>query len=523
VSSDRRTDPAGNRRVEEGLLDCAGFERYDWEQTPLGPREGWPRQLHFLSNFLLCSEQPMFLLWGSERLFIYNGAYQALWGDRSTESLGWPVERVAGENWGQLQPLVRRVFEGSSFVERNFALPDPIDGRIRYFDLSYTPVHDYEDPQGPVLAALGITTDVTEQFLLAERMRQEREILSLTVENVTEGVALIERDFSLVLWNEPFRLHFGYEPGQIRHGMNAAELMQHSARQGDLGPGDPGATVAALVQSIRETESGSLEVQRRNGTVLNLLRRALSGGRHLLVSQDITDERRIARLKDELVSTVSHELRTPLSAISGALGIVAAGAAGELSEKAERLIAIAQRNSERLIALVNDLLDADKLQSGTVEFQWERIDMTQLVRAAVEQNQTYGEGTGVTIGAELPDAPVVVRGDRNRLLQVLANLMSNAVKFSPAGGQVTVAVAVDGPTARISVIDRGMGVPEQFRGRLFDRFSQHDGSASRVQQGTGLGLAISRSIVEQLGGSIRFEPTIPQGATFHVDLPLATD
>ena len=460
---------------------------------------------------------------GPERVFIYNGAYQAVWGNRSHEGLGCPVAQVAGENWAQLKPMVDEVFGGRSFVERNFPIPDAIERKVRYFDLSDTPIHDYADSDSAAVAALCITTDVTEQVLSAERMREEREILALTVENVTEGVALIERDFSLVLWNEPFREHFGYQPGQIRHGMNAAELIRHSAHRGDLGAGDPGGIVAALVQSIRENGSGTLEVQRSNGTDLKLLRRALSGGRHLLVSQDITDERRTARLKDELVSTVSHELRTPLAAISGALGIVAAGAAGDLSEKAERLIRIAQRNSERLIALVNDLLDADKLRSGKVEFQWERIDLADLVRASVEQNQPYGEGTSVTIGAELPTAAIVVLADRNRLLQVLANLISNAVKFSAAGGQVLVRLAAGDGAARISVVDRGIGVDEQFRSRLFERFSQHDGSASRVQQGTGLGLAISRSIIEQLGGSIQFEPTLPQGATFHVDLPLSDE
>jgi signal transduction histidine kinase len=495
------------------LLDRESFERHDWEHTPLGPPGRWPRQLRFLSDLLLCSEQPMFLLWGPERVFIYNRAYQLVWGNHSYGSLGRPVEQIAAENWAQLKPLVDEVFGGTSFVKSNFAIPEGAESGVRYFDLSYTPVREYEAAEGAVVAALCITTEVTERFLTAETMRQEREILALTVENVTEGVALIERDFSLVLWNEPFRLHFGYQAGQIRYGMNAAELIQHSASRGDLGVGDPGAIVAALVHSIRETGAGSLEVQRLDGTVLKLLRRSLSGGRHLLVSQDITDERRTARLKDELVSTVSHELRTPLATISGALGLVGAGAAGELSEKATQLIRIAQRNSERLIALVNDLLDADKLQSGKIE----------LVRAAVEQNQPYGTAAGVAIAAELSARPVPVMADRNRMLQVLANLLSNAVKFSPAGGEVTTRLTADGATARISVLDRGTGVPEQFRPRLFERFSQHDGSASRVQQGTGLGLAISKSIVEQLGGSISFEPTSPEGATFHVDMPLARD
>ena len=503
--------------------DGDALARHDWGDSPLGRVAEWPHQLRFLADLLLRSEQPMFLLWGSERLFVYNDAYQALWGDRSADSLGFPVQKVARESWDQLGPLVRRVFDGDSFVERNFPLPDPLDGRMRYFDLSYTPVRGYDAPDGPVVAALCITTDVSQQYLAVERTRQEREILALTVDNVTEGVALTERDLSLVLWNAPFLAHFGYGTEEVRYGMNAAELIRRSAVAGDLGPGDPREIAEGLSRSIMGHDGGALEVQRLNGTVLMLRRRRVSGGRHLLVSRDVTDERLAARLKDELVSTVSHELRTPLAAISGALGIVAAGPAGELSEKATKLIGIAQRNSERLIALVNDLLDANKLQSGKVEFRWERIDLNELVLAAVDQNQPYGAAAGVVVEAQIPPAPVSVRADRNRLLQVLTNLLSNAVKFSPAGETVVARVTINTPSATITVIDRGMGVPEQFRGRLFERFSQHDGSASRVQQGTGLGLAISLSIVEQLGGSLRFEPTHPQGATFHVELPVLDD
>ena len=274
------------------------------------------------------------------------------------------------------------------------------------------------------------------------------------------------------------------------------------------------------MQSIRSAPVRDIEIERANDIALCLHRRELTGGRQLLVSRDVTDERKAARLKDELVSTVSHELRTPLTAIAGALGMVAAGAAGELPEKADRLIKIAQRNSERLIALVNDLLDVDKLRSGKVEYQLEPIDLVELVHASIEQNQTFGEAR-ITIAQELPPTPVFVVSDRFRLLQVLANLLSNAIKFSPPGERVVVRLECDDERACISVIDHGMGVAEEFRHRLFQRFSQQDASATRTHPGTGLGLVITKNIVEQLGGTIVFEPSVPQGATFRIELPLA--
>lgn len=497
------------------MLDWEKFQAFPWDATPLGPLDRWPKQLRFLSDFLLCSKQPMFILWGDSRAFIFNPAYQQVWGIDSLAHLGQPIGEVAAGVWSEFKPLVNRVFAGDSLVETDF--PIEAGGEVRYFDFSYTPIHGYESPG--VVAALCISTDVTQRFVSARRTREEREILALTVENVTEGVALVESDLSLVLWNEPFRVHFGYAPGEIHMGMNAIELMLKTAQRGDLGPGDPALIVDALARSIRETESARLEIQRTNGTVLNLYRRTLSGDRYLLVSQDVTDERRSARLKDELVSTVSHELRTPLTAISGALGMVAAGAAGQLPEKAERLVLIAQRNSERLTALVNDLLDIDKLQSGKAEFHKEDVDLNELVRTAVEQNQPYAERAGVELRDEVPGPSLVACVDRSRILQVITNLISNAVKFSPQGEPVVVRLEKDTDCIRISVIDRGPGVAEDFRARLFDRFTQQDGTTSRVQQGTGLGLAISRSIVEQHGGSIHLDTTATEGATFCIDLP----
>lgn len=351
----------------------------------------------------------------------------------------------------------------------------------------------------------------------------ERELLQLTVENVTEGVALVDGKLGLILWNEAFVDMFGYSPDQVVEGGNAGALMRITAERGELGPGDPDAIVAALAASIQTTEARRLEVARNDGRILDVWRKSIAGGRFILTARDVTDERHIARLKDELVSTVSHELRTPLTAISGSLGLMASGAAGELPPKAAKLVEIAHKNSHRLARLVNDLLDLDKLQSGSAEFQFADTDLGGLLNEAAEQNMPFAERFNVSLKVELPSEAVVASVDADRVQQVITNLVSNACKFSPQGGEVCLRLTSNGETARISVIDQGPGISPEFRQRLFNRFAQEDASNERGQPGTGLGLAISKSIVEYHGGDLELDPDTTSGSTFHVDLPLKRD
>lgn len=364
-----------------------------------------------------------------------------------------------------------------------------------------------------------------ERFAAEERRRkltQERELLKLTVENVTEGVALVDGDLRLILWNEAFTQLFGYTAEAVAEGGDATALMRLTAERGDLGPGDPAQIVEAFVQSIRSTDSRRIEMQRDGGTILDIWRKSISGNRFIMTARDVTDERQMARLKDELVSTVSHELRTPLTAIPGALGLMGSGAAGELPPTAANLVAIGRRNADRLIALVNDLLEMDKLQSGKLTLQLAETDVGTLMADAIEQNQPYADRLGVTLALDMPHHPVVARVDAGRICQVMANLISNACKFSPRDTQVRVTLARDEDGwARISVADQGPGISPEFRPRLFRRFAQEDGSHQQGHSGTSLGLAITKGIVEAHGGTIELDSAASEGATFHVRLPLA--
>ncbi|WP_271083839.1 CHASE3 domain-containing protein [Brevundimonas sp. NIBR11] len=249
----------------------------------------------------------------------------------------------------------------------------------------------------------------------------------------------------------------------------------------------------------------------------------LPTGTHVVaVVRDISERRRIEQLKDEFVSTVSHELRTPLTSIAGSLGLLAGGAAGPLPEKAARLIQIAQANSQRLVRLINDILDIEKIESGKLRLEMAPLDLREIARRAVEGVRGYADELGVVLTlAEGEAAPV--RGDADRLIQVVTNLLSNASKFSPRGGEVRVTVDPETRLARLSVVDQGPGIPDSFRSRIFSKFAQADGSDTRAKGGTGLGLAIAREIAERHGGRLWFESAEGEGATFYLDLPLASE
>jgi PAS domain S-box-containing protein len=237
------------------------------------------------------------------------------------------------------------------------------------------------------------------------------------------------------------------------------------------------------------------------------------------MSHDITARQEIDRLKSEFITTVSHELRTPLTSIRGSLGLLAGGAAGEIPHSAKTMVDIAYKNSERLTRLVNDILDIERIEGGKLAFQIAPLDLTGLVEQAIEANSGYGEQFRVTFMLTGSVQGACVQGDADRLIQVFTNLLSNAAKFSPAGGTVEVAVTRQDQVLRVSVTDHGPGVPETFRARIFGKFAQADGSATRQNGGAGLGLSIAKAIVERHGGRIDYTSEIDQGTTFFMDLP----
>lgn len=239
---------------------------------------------------------------------------------------------------------------------------------------------------------------------------------------------------------------------------------------------------------------------------------------YLGIARDVSEQKRVEAIKSEFISTVSHELRTPLTAIRGALGLLASGAPGT-SSSASDLLTIAHRNSERLSRIVNDILDIERLEAGQLEFRFQKVDLPGLLESAVETNQPLAAEAGARLELA-PGVPrVLIRVDAGRIQQVLTNLLANGLKHSPAGSTVSLSAALSGRHVRISVRDRGPGIPEEFRARIYQRFAQADATDQRRRGGTGLGLAISKGIVERHGGALGYETAPGWGTAFHVDLP----
>jgi len=236
------------------------------------------------------------------------------------------------------------------------------------------------------------------------------------------------------------------------------------------------------------------------------------------------ERKRLDRMKDEFIATVSHELRTPLTSISASLSLLMGKVGGNLPDAAIRLLAIAHTNSQRLVRLVNDILDIEKMESGPIVFKFGRVEVRSPIGQAIEASRGFAEAAGVRIRLEDACTVCEVRADPDRLAQVVTNLLSNAIKFSPADDadkekEVVVAIKSGTDAVRISVRDHGPGISVDFKPHIFERFAQADATNARQKGGTGLGLSIVRQIVDRLGGEVGFADAPGGGTIFHVELP----
>lgn len=369
-------------------------------------------------------------------------------------------------------------------------------------------------------AALLILRQSLTRLTLLERAEANAARLAAIFDNTHDALVTFNRSGSIEGINAAGQRMYGYSEDELRRrdaglllaGSEAGGLFQVGA-DGELQVGG----VREFIARRQDGETFPAEV--------TLGRFSLADGEHVVAAiRDVSERRKAERLKAEFVSTVSHELRTPLTSIAGSLGLLVGGAGGELGERAARLISIAHANCQRLVRLINDILDIEKIEAGQVPFASTPLALGELARGAAEATLGLADGLGVRFDVEVAADTPIIRGDADRITQVITNLLSNAAKASPPGGQVEVRVekAVNG-RARLSVRDHGDGVPEDFRERIFTKFAQADSSDTRRTGGTGLGLAISREIVERHGGRVWFDSPPGAGATFYVELPARPD
>lgn len=387
-------------------------------------------------------------------------------------------------------------------------------GNITHLNINGRPFYDENDN---FRGYRGTTTNITQQVEAATAVEQSEEKYRHLFEFAEDSIFIVDTDtFRFLDVNRAAARRLGYTTGELI-GKLVVDINAEDFRPEET---------ARRLERIREEGSLTFETMhvRKDGSKLpvEISSRFVSyGNREVLESivRDITERKEIERLKNEFISTVSHELRTPLTSIIGSLGLMRGNALGEDPRQVRQLIEVAHGNSERLVRLINDILDIEKIESGSMEFEMRPVDLNALVEQAIADNEGYANRFGVILVRErnVPDASIT--GDWHRLLQVMANLISNASKFSPAGSRVDLKLTPNGKAVRVAVTDNGPGVPLDFRDTIFDKFTQSDMSDSREKGGTGLGLSISKAIVEVHGGRIGFRNNAEGGATFYFDLP----
>jgi len=357
--------------------------------------------------------------------------------------------------------------------------------------------------------------------IAAERERVADEMFRLAVEACPNGMVMTDSAHRILLVNAKIEQQFGYRRDELIGQSIDLLVPAHLSHPKQC---DPANSAASPEQQPIRGEN-DFNGQRNDGSQfpIEFGYNSIKVNGHLLalsVIVDISERRRVERLKDEFVATVSHELRTPLTSISGSLGLLAGKWSDQLPDSAVRLLAIAYKNSQRLVRLVNDILDIEKIEAGRVMFHMREVELLPLLRQAIEDTRGFADGYGVKILLDTESVDGDVSVDPDRLSQVVTNLLSNAIKFSPETEEVLVAVTKNEHFFRISVRDHGPGIPNCFKPHVFEKFAQADATNTRQKGGTGLGLSIVKQIVHRLNGEVSFEDAMGGGAVFHVDLPV---
>ena len=394
-----------------------------------------------------------------------------------------------------------------------------LDGEMRHIIVSGEPWREGTNIDGRML--FGVLKDVTDQVLADARLESSEEKTRTLMDNVAEGVVMIREDGVIDGCNPALGKLFGYDSSKLI-GASFMTLIPEEFLDEVQGG------FAYYLRDKRDTKAGqSVELQgiRKSGerfTFEIAISQINVDGEKLItgIVRDITERKRMEVMKNEFVSTVNHELRTPLTAILGSLDLLRNLYRDRLDDDSMQLITLAHDGCGRLSTLVNDILDMDKIAAGKMEYSNAACEFRALVDDIVSRHQPLADKFKVNfkINHELEVEQVFV--DPSRMNQALVNLLSNACKFSSEGSRIIISTGrPKRGWLRVSVQDFGPGISDAFKGRIFERFSQADGTTRRAQEGSGLGLSITKSIIEAFGGRVSFDTELNVGSTFHFDLP----
>lgn len=366
--------------------------------------------------------------------------------------------------------------------------------------------------------------DVTEQHEAEQALHVATRQRELILESVGDGIYGIDLDGKLTFINLAGARVLGYTPEQLT-GRDVHDVIHHSHADGT----PYSRSTSPILQAMRLNEPIRMRDEvfwRQDGTAIPVEYSAnplLEEGRvsgMVVAFQDVSERRRLEKMKDEFISTVSHELRTPLTSLRASLGLISSGSLDKRPEKQRQMVELAIGNCDRLIRLVNDILDFDRFEKGKLPLHRQQVEAIDLLRRAADVAYSAANQAHITFRIDAPSVPVLA--DEARLLQVLNELVANAIKFSPPETQIKLSARPAGDGAVCFIVeDQGRGIAPEKLEHIFNRFQQGDASDSRALGGTGLGLALCRSIVEQHGGRIWAESTLGKGSRFLFTVPAA--
>ncbi|MFG6558956.1 ATP-binding protein [Sulfitobacter sp. 1A15299] len=434
-----------------------------------------------------------------------NDRFIELTGYTRDQLIGQPVSMLYQEEFRELAAEIRAALMAGKTWQGETPLRCA-DGRVIQTQCTVMPLFDRK---GAWTGSISARTDVTHaKELLAERDTAE------TLYELRDDIWIVDAEterFSYM--NRVAMGHTGWSKDSYR-----SKTLETLTEESD----NP-----ALIDACRALKkSGKAMTQfdtqlfgNHFQVTIKLLPTGGSAGRFLIMLHDISDIIDEERMKSEFISMVSHELRSPLTSIKGSMGLLLSRAAGELPSKARALLEISHRNADRLVLIINDILDLEKISNGRLEFNLEEVDIAELLHETSAANASLEQRHGVRIQVEGTEDLNKVTTDPNRVIQVLTNFLSNAAKFSKPGERVTIRAEENDDELRVSVADRGPGIPASEQHKVFQRFADLSNSNRADKGGTGLGLSVCKAIVENLGGKIGFDSREGFGTTFYFTLP----
>lgn len=434
-----------------------------------------------------------------------NDRFTELTGYTRDQLIGQPVSMLYNERSCEIAAEMRAALKQGKTWQGETPLRCA-DGRVIQTQCTVMPLFN---KNGDWTGSISARTDVTHaNELLAERDTAE------TLYELRDDIWIVDA--------ETHRFSYMNRVAMSRTGWRAEPYSERTLE--DLGEKSGSHAILEVCKSLAasgkamsqfDTEMFGSHFQ----VTVKLLPIGGKAGRFLIMLNDISDIINEERMKSEFISMVSHELRSPLTSIKGSMGLLLSRAAGELPSKARALLEISHRNADRLVLIINDILDLEKISTGQLEFNLEETDIAELLRETSAANSSLEQRHGVRIQVETTDAPMQVTTDPNRVIQVLTNFLSNAAKFSKPGERIIIRAEENDDELRISVSDRGQGIPASEEHKVFQRFADLSNSKRAEKGGTGLGLSVCKAIVENLGGKIGFDSREGFGTTFYFTLP----